>query len=38
VRLAPYTALAKAAFKANLGRLEFPLKLTFCLTFWCNSR
>jgi len=38
VRLAPYTALAKAAFKANLGRLEFPFKLTFCLTFWCNYR
>jgi len=38
VRLAPYTALAKAAFKANLGRLDFPFKLTFCLTFWCNYR
>jgi radical SAM protein with 4Fe4S-binding SPASM domain len=38
VRIAPYTALAKAAFKANLGRLEFPFKLTFCLTFWCNYR
>ena len=38
MRLAPYTALAKAAFKANLGRLEFPFKLTFCLTFWCNYR
>jgi radical SAM protein with 4Fe4S-binding SPASM domain len=38
VRLAPYTALAKAALKANLGRLDFPFKLTFCLTFWCNYR
>jgi len=38
VRLAPYAALAKAAFKANLGRLDFPFKLTFCLTFWCNYR
>jgi len=38
VRLAPYTALAKAALRANLGRLDFPFKLTFCLTFWCNYR
>ena len=38
MRLSPYTALAKAAFKANLGRLDAPFKLTFCLTFWCNYR
>jgi len=38
VRLAPYTALAKAALRANLGRLDFPFKLTFCVTFWCNYR
>ena len=38
MRVTPYAALAKAAFKANLGRLDFPFKLTFCLTFWCNYR
>ena len=38
MRLSPYTSLAKAAFKANLGRLDAPFKLTFCLTFWCNYR
>ena len=38
MRLAPYTALARAALRANLGRLDFPFKLTFCLTFWCNYR
>ena len=38
MRLAPYTALAKAALRANLGRLDFPFKLTFCVTFWCNYR
>ena len=36
--LAPYTALAGAALRANLGRLDFPFKLTFCVTFWCNYR
>src|SRR5204862_533518 len=24
--------------RANLGRLDFPFKLTFCVTFWCNYR
>ena len=38
MRLAPYTALARAALRANLGRLDFPFKLTFCVTFWCNYR
>jgi len=38
VRLAPYSALARAALRANLGRLDFPFKLTFCVTFWCNYR
>ena len=38
MRLAPYTALAQAALRANLGRLDFPFKLTFCVTFWCNYR
>src|SRR5439155_149151 len=37
-RIVPYTALAGAALRANLGRLDFPFKLTFCVTFWCNYR
>lgn len=35
-RLRPYLALASRALAANFGRLDFPMKLTFCLTFWCN--
>jgi len=34
----PYAALAARAAKANVGRLDFPMKLTFCLTYWCNYR
>jgi MoaA/NifB/PqqE/SkfB family radical SAM enzyme len=37
-RVRPYYQLAKRAAQANLGRLDFPFKLTFCLTFWCNYR
>ena len=37
-RLRPYVALARRAAGANLGRLDFPFKLTFCITFWCNYR
>jgi radical SAM protein with 4Fe4S-binding SPASM domain len=37
-RIRPYYALAKRAAQANLGRLDFPFKLTFCITFWCNYR
>src|SRR5213078_3236849 len=37
-RLAPYTALAGAALPANLGRLDYPFKLTFCVPFLCNYR
>ena len=35
-RLRPYTALASRALRANFGRLDFPYKLTFCITYWCN--
>ena len=38
MRVRPYTALAREALKANLGRLAQPFKLTFCITFWCNYR
>jgi radical SAM protein with 4Fe4S-binding SPASM domain len=37
-RLRPYYALARRAAEANVHRLDFPFKLTFCLTFWCNYR
>lgn len=32
----PYYALAKQALVSNARRPDFPFKLTFCLTFWCN--
>jgi len=35
-RLTPYVALASRALRANFGRLDFPYKLTFCITYWCN--
>lgn len=34
----PYAALATRAARANLGRLPFPMKLTFCITYWCNYK
>lgn len=34
----PYAALAARAAKANVGRLAFPMKLTFCVTYWCQYR
>jgi len=37
-RLRPYYALARKTVEANVRRLDFPFKLTFCLTFWCNYR
>ena len=30
--------LAARAARANVGRLDFPFKLTFCITYWCNYR
>jgi len=38
MRIAPYVALAGRALEANFRRLDFPFKLTFCITFWCNYR
>lgn len=29
-------ALAASVLRSNLGRLPFPYKLTFCVTYWCN--
>lgn len=37
-RARPYIALAARAAEANVRRLEFPFKLTFCITFWCNYK
>ncbi len=34
----PYVALAKQCLRANVTRLAFPMKLTFCITYWCNYR
>ncbi len=34
----PYLALARRAAEANLRRPDFPFKLTFALTFWCNYK
>jgi len=34
--LRPYAALASRALRANFSRLDFPYKLTFCITYWCN--
>ncbi len=31
-------ALAKNIIASNFGRLSFPYKLTFVLTYWCNYR
>jgi len=35
-RLRPYYALARQTLIDNFRRPDFPFKLTFCLTFWCN--
>lgn len=37
-RILPYAALAARAARANTGRLPFPMKLTFCITYWCNYK
>lgn len=38
MRAKPYLALASRAAQANVGRLDFPMKLTFCITYWCNYK
>jgi len=38
MRATPYIALASRAARANVGRLDFPMKLTFCITYWCNYK
>jgi len=38
MRAGPYAALAARAARANFARLDFPMKLTFCITYWCNYK
>jgi MoaA/NifB/PqqE/SkfB family radical SAM enzyme len=38
MRIRPYAALARRAALANLKRIDFPYKLTFAITYWCNYR
>lgn len=38
MKMRPYVALAAKAAKANVTRLDFPMKLTFCITYWCNYK
>jgi radical SAM protein with 4Fe4S-binding SPASM domain len=33
-----YLRFARNIMKSNLGRLDFPYKLTFALTYWCNYK
>jgi len=37
-RTRPLVALAANCLRANVTRLAFPMKLTFCITYWCNYR
>jgi MoaA/NifB/PqqE/SkfB family radical SAM enzyme len=37
-RVRPYLTLAARVAKANLTRLDFPMKLIFCATYRCNYR
>jgi MoaA/NifB/PqqE/SkfB family radical SAM enzyme len=38
MRILPFVSLAAKATKANVTRLDFPMKLTFCITYWCNYK
>jgi MoaA/NifB/PqqE/SkfB family radical SAM enzyme len=33
-----YISLAQNIVRSNFSRLEFPYKLTFCITYWCNYK
>ena len=33
-----YVSLAKNIVTSNFRRLDFPYKLTFCITYWCNYK
>ena len=36
--LLPYAHLAARTLKSNFKRLDFPYKLTYATTYWCNYR
>ncbi len=38
MRITPYAHLAARALKSNVARLNFPYKLTYAVTYWCNYR
>lgn len=38
MRLTPYAHLAARVLKSNFQRLDFPYKLTYAITYWCNYR
>ena len=38
MKVRPYATLAARATQANVSRLAFPMKLTFCITYWCNYK
>jgi MoaA/NifB/PqqE/SkfB family radical SAM enzyme len=38
MELRPYVSLAKNILQSNVQRLDFPYKLTFVTTYWCNYR
>jgi radical SAM protein with 4Fe4S-binding SPASM domain len=33
-----YLSLARNILTSNVKRLDFPYKLTFCVTYWCNYK
>lgn len=38
MRVIPYLTMAKRIVDANLRRPDFPFKLTFAITYWCNYK
>lgn len=38
MKLLPYAHLGARVIKSNFSRLDFPYKLTYATTFWCNYK
>ncbi|MBS13358.1 MAG: hypothetical protein CME19_17350 [Gemmatimonadetes bacterium] len=38
MKVLPYAHLGARVLKSNFSRLEFPYKLTYATTFWCNYK
>lgn len=38
MKLLPYAHLGARVVKSNFSRLDFPYKLTYATTFWCNYK